>query len=117
MAYETDGQPPEHPHDQRCYEVFAEWMGWAADWWELGTDQDVPGPGRLPFVMAFRECRALSCGPAVPPSGVDHWGEWVRQRERQRADRAAQVQPGGKRTEGRKRIHPRTAPGVNSGDT
>lgn len=74
-----------HPHDRAAYEAFARAMGWAVEWWELGTDRDIPGPGRRPFVLAFRKVREL-IGQEVQPAErvnrpaptVDHWAEWLK---------------------------------------
>jgi len=70
-----------------AYEAFARAMGWAVEWWELGTDRDIPGPGRRPFVLAFRTVRELM-GQEVRPAErvnrptptVDHWAEWLKAR-------------------------------------
>ena len=80
----------EHPDDREAYEEFARVMGWAVEWWELGTDRDIPGPGRLPFVLAFRKVRELMGGPEVktrPKPAVDHWAEWLKTREQRKAKR------------------------------
>lgn len=79
----------EHPGDRTAYEVFAEAMGWAAEWWELGTAKDIPGPGRVPFVLAFRHVREQCGGKPWEPSGVDHWGEWLRGRAERVRQRTA----------------------------
>ena len=84
--------PEEHPDDREAYYVFAELMGWKAEWEDLGTVRDVPGPGQLPFVAAFRRVRQMAsvdrwCGQDRP--AVDHWAEWLKVRERQRAEREA----------------------------
>jgi hypothetical protein len=80
----------EHPDDREAYEVFARAMGWEPEWWELGTERDIPGPGRKPFILAFRRVRELAgtCRIHHVGSTVDHWAEWLKLRERQKAERA-----------------------------
>jgi hypothetical protein len=82
----------EHPDDADAYALFAELIGWDIGWGCLNTWRDVPGPGKAPFVAAFRLVReraagALCAGGDTFTAGlVDHWGEWVAKRERQRAE-------------------------------
>ena len=77
----------EHPHDREAYAEFAHAMGWAVSWWELNGEGDIPGPGRLPFVLAFRKVRELAGSGLSGEPGVDHWGNWLREREVKRAER------------------------------
>ena len=91
----NDHWDQEHPHDREAYAVFASAMGWAVDWWNLGTEADIPGPGRLPFILAFRRVRELAEGGTLVPGStvkvnrpaVDHWAEWLKAREAKRAER------------------------------
>lgn len=78
----------EHPDDRDAYAVFANAMGWAVSWWDLGTERDIAGPGKLPFVLAFRHVRQ-TCHPRPACQDADPWAEWVKMRERQRAGRDA----------------------------